>query len=65
MAIWASPRPAIKRLQKNSEGQTIVYLSELCSIDLPILRTELSSQNTVGAEVSIIGMGFNQSWIQV
>jgi len=30
-----------------------------------ILRTELSGYNTVGEEIRIVWMGFNEGWVQV
>ena len=35
------------------------------SIDITILRTELSGYNTVGEEIRIVWMGFNEGWVQV
>jgi len=35
------------------------------SSHLSIVRTELSVYNTVGEEIWIVGMGFNEGWVQV
>ena len=32
---------------------------------ISILRTELSGYNTVGEEIRIVWMGFNEGWVQV
>jgi len=34
-------------------------------LPITILRTELSGYNTVGEEIRIVWMGFNEGWVQV
>ncbi|MEA5599089.1 GPP34 family phosphoprotein [Rivularia sp. UHCC 0363] len=39
--------------------------SLLLDLARPILRTELRGYKTVGTQVFVVRMGFNQSWVQV
>jgi hypothetical protein len=49
--------------QKLTAQVFITFLERL--IAKPILRTELGGYDAVGAEVLIVGTGFNQGWVQL
>lgn len=59
---------------KKLKGEENVYrirvrdyriLYEIQDDELTIVRSELSDYDAVEAEVFIVGMGFNQSWVQL